>query len=282
MSTKSTSGKKETTVPKEDQSKKVGKYYGRFVEADKKVAKENDIQLVGFIQETKNYGLFKFMEGNRDVNSAHLQNIVKSMQEKYLISPIIVNEDFEIMDGQHRFSSCKELGAPILFIQIKGYGLDEVQRYNSNSRNWNPTNFMESYIEQGVPGYDLYKTLKDTFGFTHTETLFIIAGGKSDGKNDLLKFRNGKMEFIKDTDKIFMLGRMVQDFGKFYDGYKRPAFFRACMTIFKNKKYNHEVMLKKLSRQTDRLKHCATVDGYLRIMEDIFNHHSRSVKVKFV
>jgi hypothetical protein len=283
MSSKSTS---EKTVAKStstsEKTAKVGKYYGRFIEADKKIAKENDVHLVGFIQETKNYDLFKFMEGNREVNSAHLKKIIESMQEQYLISPIIVNEDFEIMDGQHRFSSCKELGAPILFIQIKGYGINEVQRYNSNNRNWGPVAFMESYIELGDKKYEMYKTVKDTFGFNHKQTLALLSGGKFDGKRDLLKFRNGKLEITKDTDKIYTLGRMIQDFGKFYDGYKRPAFFKSCLVMFKNKKYDHDVMLKKLSKQTDRLQHCATEEGYLKRLGEIFNYHSRTAEVKFV
>lgn len=281
MSSKSTT-EKSTSTPASDKSAKVGKYYGRFIEADKKTAKENDVQLVGFIQETKNYALFKLMEGNREVNSAHLNKIIESMKEKYLISPIIVNEDFEIMDGQHRFNSCRELGTPILFIQVKGYGLEEVQRYNVNSRNWNPNDYMTSFIELGNDKYKLYQTVKETFGFTHSGTLALLSGGKSDGKNDLLKFRKGNIDVTKDTEKIFKIGRMIQDFGKFYDGYKRPAFFRACLNLFKNKKYDHDVMIQKLSRQTDRMKHCVTVEGYLRIFEEIFNHHSRTGKVKFV
>jgi hypothetical protein len=276
---------KSTTIEKVAQAtnseKKVKKYYGRFIEADKKTAKENDVQLVGFVQETKNYDLFKLMDGNREVNSAHLKKIIESMKGQYLISPIIVNEGFEIMDGQHRFNSCRELGAPVLFIQVKGYGLEEVQRYNTNSKNWNPNDYMSSYIELGNKKYELYKTVKDTFGFNHIQILSLLAGGRVDGKRDLIKFRNGNIEIRGNTDRIFKMGSMIQDFGKMYDGYKRPAFFKACVTMFKNKKYDHDVMLKKLSRQTDRLQHCATEEGYLRKMEDIFNHHSRGERIKF-
>lgn len=33
-----------------------------------------------------------------------------------MYSPIIVSEDFRIIDGQHRFEACKELGFPIYFL----------------------------------------------------------------------------------------------------------------------------------------------------------------------
>ena len=44
------------------------------------------------------------------------------MTEKLLMCPIIVNENYEIIDGQHRYSASKELGLPIRYIVGEGYG----------------------------------------------------------------------------------------------------------------------------------------------------------------
>ena len=57
------------------------------------------------IKTTRNYGQFRFMKGNRDVSSLHLERLIASMREKYVPTPIIVNKDNEIIDGQHRFNA---------------------------------------------------------------------------------------------------------------------------------------------------------------------------------
>lgn len=68
------------------------------------------------IKKTTDYTLFKKLEGNRDVRKKNA--LVKSITEMDLTmySPIIVSEDFRIVDGQHRFEACKELGLPIYFL----------------------------------------------------------------------------------------------------------------------------------------------------------------------
>jgi ParB-like chromosome segregation protein Spo0J len=53
------------------------------------------------VMRSNNYDMFKFMEGNRKINSSNLNQIIVSMREKQLIIPITVNEKFEIIDGQH-------------------------------------------------------------------------------------------------------------------------------------------------------------------------------------
>lgn len=68
------------------------------------------------IQKTTDYKLFKKLDGNRDVKKTNA--LVKSIREFDLTmySPIIVSVDFRIIDGQHRFAACRELGLPIYYI----------------------------------------------------------------------------------------------------------------------------------------------------------------------
>ena len=46
---------------------------------------------------TKDYSMFKTLAGNREVNIAHIKKLEKSFDQEYLISPILVNENFEII-----------------------------------------------------------------------------------------------------------------------------------------------------------------------------------------
>lgn len=78
------------------------------------------------VHTTKNYYLFKTINGNRDINQLHLTRLSESFKKRHLITIIIVNERFEIIDGQHRFLVSKDLNLPVYYTILKNYGLNEV------------------------------------------------------------------------------------------------------------------------------------------------------------
>ena len=67
----------------------------------------DNITIFGNIMVTENYDMFKKIGGNRKINKANYAKIVKSMKEEQLIIPIVVNERYEIIDGQHRYTACR-------------------------------------------------------------------------------------------------------------------------------------------------------------------------------
>lgn len=97
------------------------------------------------VHTTTDYFLFKPIEGNRNKNLLHINRLKKSMAETYLFTVIIVNEKYEIIDGQHRFECVKELKLPMHYIVCKGYGLNEVHVLNQNSKTWNADDYLTGY-----------------------------------------------------------------------------------------------------------------------------------------
>ena len=79
----------------------------------------NAIQSVGVIQETRNYGLFDFVKGNRDINRSHVNRLKDKIKRRDLKEiPILVlsknkQGKYPIFDGQHRFAARSELNKPI-------------------------------------------------------------------------------------------------------------------------------------------------------------------------
>lgn len=106
------------------------------------------------IFETEDYSVFKTLQGNRDVSPHRVAKIKKSIQERgYLPVPILVNEKYEIIDGQGRFAVCKELGLPIYFIKHHGLTIEDCVAMNVNSTNWSTDDYIHSYAERGNQYY---------------------------------------------------------------------------------------------------------------------------------
>jgi len=223
------------------------------------------------IKSTSDYKKFKPLSGNRKVNEPHLKRLRKSMENKVLISPVIVNENFEVIDGQHRIQVLKEMSSPVHYLMVKGYGLNEMQLLNSASRNWAADDFLNAYIEAGNPEYVKYKQFKDKYGWGHNECMRILSG---DELRSIDSFRNGKLK-IHNISQVIEWAERIEMIKPYYDGIKRRAFIYAMIKLFKNPNYNHATFLGKLQYQSARLVDCTNVDQYTLLIEDIYNYRNR-------
>ena len=80
---------------------------------------------------TDEYDLFKTLEGNRRVLDLRARRIIRSIEKVgYVINPIIVNEKYEVIDGQGRLEALKRLNLPVYYIMIEGIGIEECRTLN--------------------------------------------------------------------------------------------------------------------------------------------------------
>ena len=82
----------------------------------------NDVKVKGQVLTTNDYNRFRFLSSNRDISQSNYKKLLKSLSRKniYGASTILVKEHedgyYYIYEGQHRFSTLKELNEPIDFI----------------------------------------------------------------------------------------------------------------------------------------------------------------------
>lgn len=64
---------------------------------------------------------FKFYKHNRKVTAANVKKLITENKRVFNMHnfPIVVNERFEIIDGQHRFEACRINGWPIYYVVQK-------------------------------------------------------------------------------------------------------------------------------------------------------------------
>lgn len=230
---------------------------------------------------TNDYNAFSNIDGNRDINQLHIKRLKESMETKYISVPIIVNEKFQIIDGQHRFYSAKELNKPIYYIEVDGLGLMDVHRLNSNTKDWNADSFLNGYCKLGKKQYLLYKDFKERFGFGHNEIQALLSNKTRMGGHKIQDFKDGNFVIV-DLNQATRNAEKITMCSKYYDGYKRRSFVYAMLDLFARDDYNHLEFLNKLSFQSVKLQDCTTVDQYLILIEEIYNYkRSKTTKVRF-
>ena len=230
------------------------------------------------VHTTTDYFLFKSIEGNRNKNLLHINRLKESMKEKYLFTVIIVNENYEIIDGQHRFEVIRELNFPMHYIICDGYGLNEVHLLNQNSKNWNSDDYLEAYCNLNYPHYLNYAIFKDRYKFGHSVCMAIASNIASGANTAHVKdFYKGEFLF-KDFKKACSLAEKIEILGQYYDGNKRRSFVLAMLQLFKNDNFEFTELLQKLKTQPTALVDCSNTTQYISLIEEIYNYR-RKVKV---
>lgn len=224
------------------------------------------------VHTTTDYGLFKSIDGNRNLNLLHLNRLRKSMQERALFTIITVNEHYQIIDGQHRFEVCKELGLPIYYVICAGYGLREVHILNANSKTWNADDYLDGYCRLGNPHYLQYAKFKELYDFGHNDCMNILGGG--DRGSDIQEFYKGNFEVINYMAAVEFAERMML-IGQYYEGYKTSTFVRAMYKLMKKPQFEFIEFLNKLKLNPSSLTSCVKVSQYITLIEEIYNYRRR-------
>ncbi len=116
-------------------------------------------EVVGQVYSTTDYSKFQFEKTNRDLGS--LKKLKEVAETVGFLTPILVNKEFIIIDGQHRFSVARDLKIPIKYIVLENAGKEEIISLNTTNKQWSALDFIELYAKEGVEDYvqllDLYK-----------------------------------------------------------------------------------------------------------------------------
>ncbi len=237
------------------------------------------------IHKTTEYDLFNVdtnqLKGNRSLNKSHIRQMAESIGEDATslpYSPIIVNEKNQIIDGQHRFAACRQLGLPIYYVVWEGATIADAQRLNASSKNWTPIDYAWSYAKRGNRNYKAYLVFKDRYGLNHDIVMQYLA------LNEPMTSAMFKRGLLK-VPRLGMSEKVAEDLmemGEFYDGYKRRSFALAFLNIWLNPygKYDHDTMLKQCRLYGKKIfqDYPSQADNE-RMIERIYNY-GRKIKTR--
>jgi len=230
------------------------------------------------VHTTKDYSLFKSIEGNRNKNLLHINRLKKSMSENYLFTTITVNEFYEVIDGNHRFDAIQELGLSLNYIICPGYGLTEVHILNQNSKTWNADDYLNGYCNLGYKDYLQFADFKEKYKLGFNETMALLTGSLNRYNEMFYKgeFKIKSMWYAVDLiEKILLIE-------PYYKGIRRRSFVYTMMSLSKNNNFSFAEFLQKLKLQPTSLQDCTSVEAYKALIEDIYNYHRREkVNLKF-
>jgi hypothetical protein len=234
------------------------------------------------VYETMDYDKFSFIEGNRPVSESHVNNIMKSMKKGELISPIIVNENKQITEGQHRFTSWKRLGKSVKYIIGKGYGIKETQTYNSNQKNWNLDTVIQSYADLGYKDYIKILEIKDKYkglskkGIATSICISLLCGMTRRDTNLTKTVKNGdfKVTSLQYATKILDAIEKIQ----FYcpEACQVRNFIFAFAQCYKVDGFNLQTFMTRVKSRGDFIERSPRlIPAYRMAIQETYNYNAR-------
>jgi len=234
------------------------------------------MEQINVVLKTDDYSIFKSITGNRRINTQNVKRLKKSMTIQLLEVPIIVNEKYQIIDGQHRFLAVKELELPVYYIVVKGYGLTEVHRLNVIGKNWTFYDYLNGYADAGLEDYIEARRFIEKYKFGSAETLSLLLGYNSlAGSFDRTNFDNGHFK-IKSINDAIRKAEMITMVKPFYNGYKRRNLIAAFLKLFNNNDFDFDLFLSKIALNRDKMYDCSNINQYLLRIEEIYNHYNKN------
>lgn len=115
--------------------------------------KTND-DVENIIYKTNDYSKFSKMPGNREVRDKSMQDIELSMNTVgQIANPVIVNEFYQICEGQHRFDIWVVKQLPIYYCVIPGLRLEHCMALNTCGGKWTNDDRINSFATENTDYY---------------------------------------------------------------------------------------------------------------------------------
>ena len=103
--------------------------------------------------ETKNYDRFSLIKCNRKISKSHVRNLMTKMSESEQLQPIIIDRQWNIYDGQHRFEACKRNKMSVKYIMYSNLNDNYIGELNNTQKGYSTQTWIEHYKNRDFPEY---------------------------------------------------------------------------------------------------------------------------------
>lgn len=246
---------------------------------------QNDLQ----IHSTYDPSIFKVLKGNRNLNIPHIDRLVKSIQENgIIIQPIVVNENYEIIDGQHRLEAAKICKSIIYYIKVVGYDLKTAITLNINTSNWSTIDYVRSFCKRDYKDYikllELHEANKDfsimiCAELCHVKGLNHITLYKQPDRPNGDIIKRGLYLYDNNNDAEYIFEAMRKIKGVIEES-QTTLFCRAIKKCLENKNFQLDQFVKKCLTHPTQYRKSNKLNIIIANIEHIYNFNVKNVKTR--
>lgn len=243
------------------------------------------------IHQTKEYEIFDVCFANRAINQSLVKQIKASILSKNLLHlhPITVNENMEVMDGQHRLEAAKELGVPIYYQMEKGLEEKDIILINANQKNWSMMDYFSYWGLQRKYAYTQIVNLHNELNLS-LNILTKVLCKKSNNKTTWHTYiTEGKLEFFDDIEEriadlraiLEMINRLHLSMLPPLPWIRSPYHLRALFSL--KREHGDQFSLEEMENQykicASKISRKSSIRDYKFQAIKVYNYHKKTNKI---
>ncbi len=236
------------------------------------------------IRYTTNYDIFKKLEGNRDVGKRKAKILESINSVGYVPIPIIVNEKYEVIDGQGRLEAAEELGIAVCYAVYPGLTIGDCIALNAHGTNWTMPDYIRSHAARNNANYVRLMNLASAHPNTSVPIISAIAAGCLGGpQNDQIK--SGAYVFPAERYVIVdhVLTEMEEIVGPIkskLNGRVDKFIYAVCFAL-EHTNVDYYRLKEVIQKNASTIAPIATTIGALKEIERLYNYHIRQGRMYF-
>lgn len=243
---------------------------------------------------TMDYSKFKKIKGNRPICPNNLKRLIEAMKRKDMKVPILVTEDYYIIDGQHRVEARKKLMLPVYYITIDAPAdassiitttmAQKPLNTSSIASLWADSDDDSEYIKlleycnfYGFPTtLGIRLTWKD---YAKKGTSAIMSKNRGSGTVMVHNFKMGdyrcdNIEFAEDIGDV-ILQLFNETNSKIV---KKTYFVNSLINVYKMDGFDVEHFVSQVKQHKNKLENKASVRQFQDMIHEIYNYKTRAEK----
>lgn len=225
----------------------------------------------------------KFRVDNRKIIRKHVEDIKESIQKHGFLSckPIIINDEGEVIDGQHRYIACCELGIEPPVLNLGDLSASLMVDLNKCQKSWSILDFVNFHAEQGNEPFIVLRSFINTSKLAVTPSILILTEGKEFLGFDTIKDGSFNLSLSAEeySDRV-KIALEINNIAKMMDLHKgNKAITQAYLMLLKADNFDREYFQFKIRRHKDFLSLCGSAQSYLRMFINVYNYNKKSGKI---
>lgn len=246
------------------------------------------------ILKTKDYDKFKFDTINRPIDKAHVNNLAASLTICNMMDdhPVIVDEDWNIQDGQHRVLAAQKIGETIWYKVTKKFTHEQLIA-RQVQKHWTLRDCYHSYVKAGNPEFRKLQELMDKYEVNFNQAaLFRDFEAERQGKESRkisttsTAIRTGTFKCV-DVDVIEhkmaqyraitdQMRNLNMSHNNTYVWLSSRMFTKSLFALFDNSEFDLTTMLKKIPMQMQVICPRSNFHEYYKMWLQVYNYKNRN------
>ena len=250
---------------------------------------KEDSKVNSEVMYSQDYDKFSILEQNRVVSDNHVSELVVSIQNSGQLTPIIINEKFEIIDGQHRFDACKILKIPVMYLISYKTSINEVILMNNTQKSWKLHDYLRCFSDKKWNNHEIYQKV-DKFMREHdlklTTCVVLLSEGTGSGSSTgstlsgqgLVSFRKGNYK-IGNLARAQAIAKILSEIKAFApDLVNSDRFCRSYCKLSLEPKWDHDSAVYQVKKYRRKYDGASSKEEALQGLLAVYNYNQLKSK----